>query len=103
MWKSSSTMISATPSSSAATPMLLMNAITRTPSTLMIVVSTMAQQPRKIAFCVELLKTVKPDQICGSTICSAIATADTVTTEPASMAQPANHAPDGLLTFFDHW
>ena len=43
------------------------------------------------------------DQICGRTICQAIATAATVTTEPASMAQPANQAPVGLLTFFDHW
>jgi hypothetical protein len=56
-----------------------------------------------IAFCVGLPLKVKPDQTCGSTICQAIATAATVTTEPASMAQPANQAPAGLLTFFDHW
>ena len=65
--------------------------------------TSFAELESRLANTIDYIKGFKPDQIDGSTICQAIATAATVTTEPASMAQPANQAPAGLLTFFDHW
>jgi hypothetical protein len=82
--------------------MLLTRAMNRTPSRLMIVVSTTVQEPSRTAFWASSWSAWKPDQIWGSTTCSATDTAATVTTEPTSIVQPANHAPKRPFIFLAH-
>ena len=48
-------------------------------------------------------KTWKPDQIGGSAMFQAMATAATVTIEPISIVQPAIQDTAWLPTFLDHW
>src|SRR5262249_48755162 len=96
-------MITTTPMSSAATPTLLILDIRLTPRMLITVTMTIRMQPQKTAFCALLEKTWNPDQIGGSTICQAIATAAMVTIEPTIMVHPASHETALEATFFDHW
>ena len=80
------------------TPALLMTAISRIPMMLTVVVTASRMQPSSTAFCAPLddvgegspPRSWKPDQMDGSTACSAMAAAATVRICPMIMTQPVN-------------
>ena len=92
-WNSSRMISSVEPTSSAATPMLLMRAISLTPSMLIVVVITTRIAPSSSAFCAPPLVRYVPASaelprncnlvvIWGSTTCQSTATAAIVTIAP---------------------
>ncbi len=93
-WNSSRMISSVEPTSSAATPMLLIRAISLTPSMLIVVVITTRIAPSNSAFCAPRLRQKRAGVggaaeelqawcvICGSTTCQSTATAAIVTIAP---------------------
>ena len=103
-----------TPSSSTATPKLLIFAISLTPMMLMIVANTTSPSARMMAFCAPPGVDVRPAssvpptswnavETCGRMIWYATATAAAVTIAPMIMIQPASHDVAGLAICLDHW
>lgn len=110
-WVSSSTMMRTAPMISAVTPIRLTRDITRLSRTLTRVVRTSRTTPSTAALAApsglvgagSSPTSWKPDQIAGSTICSASAAAATTTTCPITMIQPANQPKERFDRREDHW
>src|ERR1043165_4342153 len=104
----SSTINATTPNSSLNTPALLTHASTLTPTALSAVVITLRPQPRATALTALSCGSAgsptiwKTFEICGAALCSASATAESVTTRHATYTQPVIHPTNGDPTSFAH-